>query len=290
MSVNAADFVAIALRALSFVAVLQAAGVPLFLWLYGDELPRARRPIESLALWSAVVGLALTLAQQLAAPARLTGTLDSIFDPSLQALVLASDAGAATAVRVLGLAMIALGIASKTRAGQAAAVIGGTLIAASFALMGHTADDDQRWLLAPLLIVHLIVVAFWFGALGPFALAANLEPTPTNAVVVERFSTLAAWLVPVIFAAGLAMSLALLPNLASLLAPYGLLLSAKAAGFAALMGLATLNKWRFGPMIRAGHQPALFAFRRSVLTEWLVIAAVLITTAVMTGAFAPTEH
>jgi len=41
------DLTVIALRALSFVASLQAAGIPLFLWLFGDGVPHATRPVIS---------------------------------------------------------------------------------------------------------------------------------------------------------------------------------------------------------------------------------------------------
>jgi putative copper export protein len=285
--VNAADLAVVGLRALSFVAVLQAAGVPLFLWLYGDEFTRARRPIAAFGLWAAVAALLLTLAQQAVAPARLTGALAGTLDWSLQALVLASDAGAATGIRVLGLAMVAVGVLKSTRAGAATGVIGATLVATSFALAGHTATHDQRWLLVMLLAAHLLVVVFWFGALLPFYFASTRDALNANAVVIERFSIAAVWLVPLILVAGLAMAWVLLPGLASFATPYGALLLAKIAGFAALMALAAANKWRWGPMIAAGRTDALPAFRRSVLAEWALIAGVVSVTAVMTGLFSP---
>ncbi len=68
---------------------------------------------------------------------------------------------------------------------------------------------------------------------------------------------------------------------------YGVSLLAKVSGFAALMGLATLNKWRLGPAIAAGHAPALRNFQRSVVAEWSLIVAVLVVTATMTGLFSP---
>ena len=281
------DQIIVALRALSFVAALQAAGLPLFLWLFADDLHRATQPIAALAKRTAVLGLVFAVAYQLAEPARLAGDLRGILDGSLQAALLGSEAGVASSVRVLGLALIALGWLKPSRLGAAVAVAGGTLIAASFAFMGHTAAHDQRWYLASLLIVHLLIVAFWFGALWPLHLASRYEELAVNGVIIERFSKIATWLVPVIFLAGLALSVALLPDLASLRKPYGLLLLAKVAGFAALMALAALNKWRLGPAIAKGSAGALVSFRRSVFVEWLLIAAVLAVTAVMTALFSP---
>jgi putative copper export protein len=281
------DQTVVVLRALSFITALQAAGVPLFLWLFADDLRRAAQPIATLGRRTAALGVVFAIAWLLAEPARLAGDPRGIFDGSLQTAILSSEAGVASAVRVLGLALIVLGWLKPNRLRAAVAMAGGTLIAASFAFMGHTASHDQRWLLASLLIAHLLIVAFWFGALWPLHLASRCEELTVNAVVIERFSRIATWLVPVIFLAGLALSVALLPDLASLRKPYGLLLLTKVTGFAVLMAFAAINKWRLGPAIANGNAKALVSFRRSVFVEWALIAAVLAVTAVMTTWYSP---
>ena len=281
------DLIAIGLRALEFAAVLQAAGVPLFLWLFGGSLERAARPIGVLAVSAAAAGLVLSIGHAFVEPARLAGDLNGIFDASLQGMLLASDAGTTTAIRVLGLAMVAGGSLKPSRFGTLVALMGATLITASFALMGHTASDEGRWVLAVLLILHLMVVVFWFGALGPLLIAVKRESLAVAGRVIEQFSRLAVWLVPIIFFAGLGLAVALVPDLASLGTPYGLLLLTKVVGFALLMGLAALNKWRLGPRIARGDGAALRAFRGTVLIEWGLIAGVVAVTATMTGLFSP---
>jgi putative copper export protein len=284
------DLIAIGLRALEFVAVLQAAGVALFLWLFGGSLERAARPIGTLAVSTAAAGLVLSIGHALVEPARLAGEFSGIFDPSLQGMLLASDAGTTTAIRVLGLAMVAGGSLKPSRLGTLVASMGGTLIAASFAFMGHTASDDRRWLLAALLILHLMLVAFWFGALWPLLMAVKRESLTVAGRVIEEFSRVAVWLVPIVFLAGLGLAVALVPDLASLRTPYGLLLLTKVAGFALLMGLAALNKWRLGARIARGEGAVLQAFRRAVLAEWVLIVGVVTVTATMTGLFSATGH
>jgi len=286
---SVADTVAIGARALSFIAVLQAAGVPLFLWLFGDELLRSARPIAAAAARTALIGLLATVVYQVVEPARLADSLSGVLDGPLQAALLASSVGTAAAVRLLGLALVAVSALKASRLGAAVGLIGGALIAASFAFTGHTATDSQRWLLAPLLLVHLLIVAFWFGALWPLHLASRHEDLGVNARIIERFSKLAVLLVPMILFAGLALAFVLLPSLAALGTPYGQLLLTKVAAFALLMGLAALNKWRLGPQIGAGSAAALRGFRRSVLIEWGLIAGVLVATAAMTGLFSA-EH
>ncbi len=283
------DIVATSLRAVSFVAVLQAAGVAMFLWLYSGSLARSAGNIRSLGISAAVTGAFFTFAYHLVQPARMTGSLSGIFDGSLQAMLLASDVGATGATRILGLVMIALGLLKPSRLGAAISLIGGTLVVVSFGLMGHTAAHDQRWILVVLLVLHLLIIAFWFGALLPLYMAASRETVDDNALIIENFSAVAAWLVPIIFVAGLGMSVLLLETLNNLWSAYGVSLLAKVAGFSVLMGLATLNKWRLGPAIAAGNTASLIAFRRSVAAEWGLIVGVLAVTAAMTSLFSPTH-
>ena len=283
------DIVAIGLRAISFAAVLQAVGVAMFLWLFGASLVRSASTIRSLGVSAAVVGGLLTLAHHLVQPARMTGSFSGMFDGSLQALLLTSDVGATNALRILGLVMLVLGLLKPNRLGEAVGLIGATLVVVSFGLMGHTAAHDQRWVLVTLLVVHLLIIGFWFGALLPLYLAAARETIGNSALVIENFSAIAKWLVPAIFAAGLGMSILLLESFNNLWSAYGASLLTKVVGFTVLMGLASLNKWRYGPAIVAGDVAALRGLQRSVVAEWGLIVAVLVVTAVMTGLFSPTH-
>ena len=63
----------------------------------------------------------------------------------------------------------------------------------------------------------------------------------------------------------------------------------KSLAFAALMALAALNRWRFGPGLLAGDAAAVPALKRTIKIEWVLIVAVLAATAVMTSLYAP-EH
>jgi putative copper resistance protein D len=105
--------------------------------------------------------------------------------------------------------------------------------------------------------------------------------------IIERFTAAATWLVPGILLAGIVMAVLLLPNLRALSEPYGELLIAKVIGFAVLMGFAAANKWRLGAALVHGPAPSGRWFRRSVAAEYVLIAAVLAITAVMTSFFSP---
>jgi putative copper export protein len=171
----------------------------------------------------------------------------------------------------------------------AVAVLGAVLAACALVLTGHTSVNPRRALLAPLLCVHLLVVAFWFGALAPLWLALAHEAPADAARVLRRFSALATWLVPCIALAGLAMALVLIGELAVLRRPYGLLLLAKLGLFGVLMVLAAINRWRFRPALEAAVPPARRALQRVIVAEYLLITAVLAVTAALTTLYSPDD-
>jgi putative copper export protein len=285
----ATDALVISLRAIGFVALFQAAGAALFLALYephfahptADRLRTVARIAALLALVAAVLHFVLT-------PARMAGDFGSTFDPALESLLLRSDLGGAHIVRVVGLAMLLLALDRPTRLNTWAACGGAALALLSFVLMGHTAIHPQRWLLAPLLLVHVAVAAVWLGALAGLYLAAREEGAGSGPLV-TRFSTHATWAVPAIFACGLVMSLLLIRSFAELATPYGAMVLGKVLAFALLMTLAAYNKWRFGPRLLRGDASAVAGLQRAMTAEWLLIAIVLSATAVMTSLYAP-EH
>jgi putative copper export protein len=278
------DALSVLLRAASFVALLQAAGISLFLALFSRHLSAAGAGIRRLGVRSAAVALPLLAAQLFLEAARMAGELDGVLDWSLQRMVLGSAAGAVFGVRVLGLVLIATALAASGRLAQVTACGGDLLVAASFALTGHTAVHPERWLLAPALVTHLLVATFWLGALPALYLATLREETDRAARMIEAFSRVAVWVVPVLAVAGVTMLVALVPGLAVFAQPYGWLLLFKMTGFALLMGLASANRWRLGPAVARG---ATRAFKRSLVAEYALIVAVLAATATMTSLYSP---
>ncbi len=155
--------------------------------------------------------------------------------------------------------------------------------------MGHTAIHPLRWVLAPLLLVHVAVAAFWFGALSPLRLVASAEPAPIAGAVIARFSRIALRCVPLILVCGALLAALLIRSFEELFTPYGAIVLGKALAFAALMALAALNKWRYAPRIERADAAAVRSFKRVVAAEWVLLAAVLAGTALLTTLFAP-EH
>jgi copper resistance protein D len=281
------DVVSVILRALSFVLLFQAAGIAIFVAIFGRRLASCRRTVQRLGQAAAIAAIVLVAGHYALEAARMAGEMSGILDPALQEMAWNSPARAALIGRLLGLVLLAVGLWGAGVRWTMVAVGGAVLATGSFTLTGHTSVNVHRGALAALLLLHLLVVAFWFGALWPLYVA-SLRETPARAAdLIERFTAMATWLVPVILLAGIVMAVLLLPTVSALSEPYGELLIAKVVGFAMLMGLAAANKWRLGPALAHGPVHSGRWFRRSVATEYLLIAAVLAITAVMTSFFSP---
>ena len=284
---NALDSVVVVLRAAAFITLLQAAGAALYLFLFRDRLVHTSGSVRSLGAIAAIGGAILVVARYLVEPARLTGTLSGMLDVSMHAFVITSNLGVAQSIRLLGAAIVGFALLRSNDPPTRLALVGAAFIATSFSFMGHTAASDQRWLLSGLLTIHLLAASFWFGSLLPLHLACAREAPADAGDLVRRFSSMAIRIVPLIFLAGLGMTLILLPGVGSLGSPYGILLIVKVLGFSALMCLAALNKYRLGPALASGHETSAMHFRRSVAAEIVLIALVLIVTATMTTLYSP---
>ncbi|MEO8467998.1 MAG: CopD family protein [Gammaproteobacteria bacterium] len=286
----AADLVVVGLRALTFVGLFFAVGTWMFVALWQRDLAaeQAER-IRNVARGAAVVALIATVFYFVLTPAYMAGSFGSTFDPSLEALQLQSSSGPANIARVVGLALLALSLDRAKRLNTVGAGIGAALAVASFAFGGHTAIHPLWFVLGPLLLLHLAAAAFWFGALWPLYVAAG-EGSPQRAgVLLAGFTRLALRIVPLVFLAGVGMSVVFVRSLADLATPYGAMLIAKTVGFGACMALAGVNKARFAPAVSAGDEAASRSFRRIAAAEWTLIVVILFVTAVMTSLYAP-EH
>ena len=296
------DVLSVAFRAVSFTLLLNAAGIPIFIVAFTRLICASVPAISRLGSIFATAALVFVAGHHALEAARMTGDMSGIMDPAMQKMAMLSPAGAAFAARMLGLVLIAVvlrwaarsprhvgasagGPSASTPTGPLALALSGSLLAtAAFTLVGHTSVTPHHLAAAALLTLHLLVVAFWLGSLIPLYLIAKTEPPSITSRVIDAFSVTAAWVVPGILLAGIALTALLLPGLEALRQPYGQLLLVKVTLFAVLMAMASLNKWRFGPACAAGNA---VAFKRTVVVEYVLICVVLTVTAVMTTFYSP---
>ncbi|GAC1507354.1 MAG: copper homeostasis membrane protein CopD [Steroidobacteraceae bacterium] len=281
------DSLSVLLRSAGFIALFQAAGMTTFIAMFSRPLGPSLVKIRRVATVSAIAAIVLLLGQYGIEAARMADDMTGMVDTSLQIMVLHSPASVVLAFRILGLCVIAIALRRQDDAAIVIGSIGSVLVCSSFILAGHTVGSPLRWALAPLLMLHVTIVGFWFGALVPLYLVSRHESPTIAGTVTETFSRLAGWLVPVILAVGVLMGFALVRHIGEFRLAYGISLIAKFVGFATLMGLATLNKWHLGPRLASGNRRAMRSFRRSLGLEYLLIAAVLSVTAIMTTFYSP---
>jgi copper resistance protein D len=290
------DSLAVLLRGLSFIAMFQAVGGALFVTLFGTLVPASRVRILRLVRIATLTAGALVLLQFSFEAARLAGEFSGLWDAQLQKLAWHGVAGMGLRLRLSGLLLVLVGLRGFAPGGGATerrrlaglvCCLGTLLVAAAFTVIGHTVDHPHRAVLAGLLLAHLLSIAFWFGALWPLRQAVIHEAPAVGAAVLERFSRMAVWIAPAVLVAGGTLVVLLVPGFSVFGQPYGELLLAKMAGFAALMGFAAWNKLRLTPALSQNDPTAVPALRRSLLGEYLLIAGVLGITAIMTGLYSP---
>jgi putative copper resistance protein D len=290
------DSVAVLIRGLSFIAMFQAAGGAVFVSLFGAGVPGSEVRIRRLLRSVTLTALALLLLQFSFEAARLAGEFSGLWDERMQKLAWDSPAGTALRLRLSGLLLVLVGLhgfapvgggTARRRMAAVLCTIGALVLAVAFTVIGHTLDHPHRTALAVLLLGHLLALEFWFGAIWPLRQAVIYEAPTAAVAVLTRFSRIAVWIVPGMLVAGGTLVVLLVTGWGVFGQPYGQLLLAKMAGFGALLGFAAWNKLRLTPALLQNHPAAAPRLRRSLTIEYLIIAAVLGITAVMTGLYSP---
>jgi putative copper export protein len=283
------DALWLALRAGGFVFTVQAAGTGLFLVLFARELDVGSGAlIRRVGAHAAIGALGIVIAQALFEPLYLAGAWDGLRDPALRTLAYFSPAAIVPALRLAGLGALVLALRRASSALDGFVLPAALLALGSFLATGHALLDPRRLLLIPVLAVHVLVAAFWFGSLAALRMLLRHQPPQVLVSVLRSFSERALWLVPLLLLAGVLLACLLLPDLAALRRPYGLLLCLKVLLFTLLMALAALNRLRFAPALARGEAVTTH-LRRTLTAEYLLLATVLIVTAAMTGLFSPAE-
>src|ERR1700736_2424228 len=104
------DVISVILRALSFVLLFQAAGVAIFVAIFGRRLASSRGAVRRLGQAAAIAAMALVAAHYALEAARMAGEMSGMWDPALQGLAWNSPARAALICQLLGLLLIGVGL------------------------------------------------------------------------------------------------------------------------------------------------------------------------------------
>jgi putative copper resistance protein D len=282
------DAAAVCAKAITYAATLGAAGAIFFLAYCGSLLQepqrsRIRRLIGILCLASALA----TGAKILLMSAMMSGDLAGMFDMAFARMILGAGEGLASGVRLAGLALCAFAVSSNPRF-RVLAPAGAAIASMSFAGIGHVHALWPNVAPSLLLCLHLLCAAFWLGALAPLLITARDRNHSQIAEVAARFGKWALGVVVLLLSAGASLLWILMRDAAQFWSSdYGRMMAIKLFFVAALLGIAGANKLYLTPRLLQGHSKAFIWFRRSVQTEMVLGALILLITATFTTVTGP---
>jgi copper transport protein len=205
------------------------------------------------------------------------GPLSTLFEAETWSLGFHASIGVSALFLAGGLVLLGLAARLAARPAEWLAGLGIAAALAGFALTGHAATAPPRWLTAPAVAVHVLMVGFWVGSLPPLLLALRREDQQRAARHLIAFSRWGVPAVTLLLASGIALATVQLGSFAAFLATgYGLVLLGKLAGVAVLLSLAIVNRVRLAPALAAGKPDAGAALRRSIRLELGLFAAIVL--------------
>ena len=289
-STDAVTWLSICVKALVYAASLVAMGSIISI-LALRRLPASEvHVLGRLAALCAVAAALLSLARlPLRASFLMGGTWQGATDPMMLSMVSQSPLGSSITLRIVGLVLICAILlpARLGRLGRPLASLGVLIVAASFVLRGH-ALEEPRLLLAALIALHILGLAFWIGAFAPLYRLSAGHTGNAAGQVAHDFGRMALWVVGALTVAG-GVTLWLLTGdiLLAVSTPYGQFFALKLGVFLAVIALAAWNKLHVTPALLRQEPGAGAHLRRSIRIEAAFVAVILLTTATLTTVSAP---
>ncbi|MGE0253813.1 MAG: copper resistance protein CopC [Alphaproteobacteria bacterium] len=282
----------VANRAIMTAALLLLAGGIGFLAVVRRQNEAAWRHFRpGLATMAGVASVTLALGIGLQGALLADVPASAFFDPATWHLGASSTRGSAGMLALAGVALVIAGLYPPAGwPGRAIATAGAGCMMASFLLSGHTASAQPRWAVAPALLAHVGLAAFWLGSLLPL-LSEMGRNEGERAGLVERFSRLAVVAVPVLVVAGAVLAAIHFGWTRPVLSgSYGMLLLAKVSIVAAMVVLAAINRYRLMPRLHMESGGAARHLRLTIGGELTLGLLVLAVTAALSQSVPPRAH
>lgn len=291
-SIDGWQICAILMKAMTYATCLTVSGSVFFLMIFAvyldaPEVHTIKRCIGTMSL----IAAALSIARIFMMSGMLSDDLRGMWDVQFLHMVLGSKEGLALSLRLPCLFLLAIWAhAGERNIHPTLPLLAALLISASFSAVGHVNElEGETRLLAQLLIVlHVLAVSFWVGALWPLLHITYDRNTLQVAAIAHQFSKLAVIIVGILLLAGASL-LWLLQSFSAKAweAEYGQLVLLKLVSVSLLSGLAALNKFRLTPQLRRGEQSAIATLRLSIVMEMVVAGIILLITASFTTITGP---
>lgn len=275
--------VAILVKLLLYIGILGATGLVIIRMLFADLVSPVAERMRRQAIGLAGLAVLASAFGFMLRGAALTGGADGMTDPEMLGLLWQTSVGDVLVLRLLGAALIMLGLL-VSRFGSWIALSGGFLALWSFARIGHIPEMPVTGVQG-LLFLHLLGISVWVGVLGPLRdLSRWPDHLGSAARLGHRFGQVAMVAVPALLLAGVVMAWLLLGDLQALVATgYGRALLLKLVLVASVLALAAANKLRFVPAMQAADHRAARHLVRAIEVEATLIVVVLAVTAALTS-------
>lgn len=158
------------------------------------------------------------------------------------------------------------------------------LLSLSCVQVGHT--TEQTMVMRVVAGLHFLIGLWWMGCLWPLAFSCSrLAPLELQELM-ERFGTIASYLVPILLLAGVSLAYVLTGTLTHLFThPHGQLLLIKVLLVATLLGLAAYHKLALVPQLSHPHKIKIL--QRSIYYEMVLGGGVIALTTLLSSVFGP---
>jgi len=154
----------------------------------------------------------------------------------------------------------------------------------SFTLIGHI--SDMGVFEKTLLMVHVIVMAWWFGALYPLKKACNTLGRDELYQLMEGFGKQASVMVSLLLVAGLLLAIQLVGDIDALLrSNYGQTILVKLFLVTSILTIAALHKLKLVPNLESHNGRE--ALSKSISIEMVVAVVILFVTSGLTSVVGP---
>lgn len=244
---------------------------------------------EKTMLFLALIGSLLWFFAQVGAMAE-EGVMGA-FDADLISMMWSSSVGEVTVFRVTGFAaaLVVLLCFSDTNSKllylqRCMLLLSLTTIAFSFTLIGHI--SSQGSVDKAILFVHVLIMAWWIGALYPLKRACSQLDTRELYYVMAKFGQHASFVVGILFIAGLGLAYSLLGSLENLVnSRYGRMLIMKLLLVSSILMLAVRHKYKLVPNLKSALGSS--KLNKSISIEMLIAFLILLITAGLTSIVGP---
>jgi putative copper resistance protein D len=219
--------------------------------------------------------------------------IQGALEPDMLGIIWDSSIGDGTLLRGLGLVLAIFAITSHIKFKSVAlsnnikqSLLGLSLLLLSytFSLFGHVSELEVFEKV--LLMLHVLVMAWWFGALFPLKQACHEQDYEQLYSLMDKFGRQASIAVSLLLIAGLWLAFQLVGNVGELFSSsYGQTLLLKLALVTSILGIAAKHKLKLVPQLK--NSDGREALSKSISIEMVVACAILSVTAGLTSVVGP---